>query len=355
MSIFDKWFGSKNTLHTIPSDKTAREFGKVNIKKDGTELEIDFTISMVPQGNDAEGWQTGVALDASSSMRGAYGTEVKGNIPSNIFDEYKNKGWVTNREKDGRNEIALTKQAVTDSRSKGYLKPTANVVQPLARQFISYLASELDADGGTTVIYLACEKGDQYEVVGDFTEEECQTLDVEGPATLSYGSKTILKPAMEYFVDRFADAKRGMYIFITDGILDDLESVKRYTTQLATEIESGQRNALKFILVGIGDKIDEKQMVELDNLDTGTEIDIWDHKIAAEMRALIEIFSEVVSENQIVAPVGIISTLSGGVVKKFTDGLPAKVTFKIPATEKGFSLEVAGRKISQVIPTDLIQ
>lgn len=360
MSFFTKLFGSNPTenkvvTYIIPSNKTAKELGKVNIQKVDQELAIDFTILMEPQGKEAEGWQTGVALDASSSMRGAYGTEVKGSIPPEVAKQYTNKGWITVRDKDGRHETVLTKQAVKDAIDKGYLTATTNVVQPLARQFITYLAGELDADGGTTVIYWACGTGDEYEVVGDFTENECKTLELEGPAILSYGAKTMLKPAVHYFVNRFADAKRGMYIFITDGIIDDLEAVKRYTTQLAVEINAGQRNPVKCILVGVGDTIDEQQMEELDNLDTGTDIDIWDHKIAGEMRALIEIFSEVVSENQIVAPVGVLSTQSGTLIKRFTDGLPAKVAFRLPATETGFILEVAGYKIVQAIPEDLLR
>jgi hypothetical protein len=33
-------------------------------------------------------------------------------------------------------------------------------------------------------------------------------------------------------------------------------------------------------LVGIGDAINESQMEELDDLESGTDVDIWDHKIA---------------------------------------------------------------------------
>jgi len=35
-------------------------------------------------------------------------------------------------------------------------------------------------------------------------------------------------------------------------------------------------------------------MVELDDLDSGVDVDLWDHKLAAEMRVLQEIFAEVV-------------------------------------------------------------
>lgn len=141
-----------------------------------------------------------------------------------------------------------------------------------------------------------------------------------------------------------------MYIFLTDGKIDDLNQVKEYTTQLAKKIASGKQNSVKCVLIGVGNQIDESQMVELDDLDTGTDIDIWDHKIAQEMRSLVEIFAEVVDENQIVAPTGFIFDSQGTIVKRYTDGLPAKIFFSLPINAKFFELEVAGQKIHQELP-----
>ncbi|HPZ06523.1 MAG TPA: VWA domain-containing protein [Candidatus Eremiobacteraeota bacterium] len=333
--------------YTIPSNLTAKEFGKVNVVPSGKELEIDFTILMEPQGKESEGWQTGVALDGSSSMRNWYGQTLEGNIPPYVIDEYRKKGWIQDQVTDGGPVIGIKQDAYNDAVQKEYLHYSKNIVEPLAREFISYLAGNLDADGGTTVIYWACAGGDEIEVLGDFTEEQCLTLDIKGPKTV--GSHTILKPAVNYFVDRFTDASRAMYIFITDGRIDDLGDVKTYTIQLARDISAGKRNPVKCILIGVGDYIDEGQMIELDNLDTGTDVDIWDHKIAKEMRVLVEIFSEVVSENQIVAPTGQIFDSNGSLLKRFSDGLPAKVSFNMPVSSKYFELEVAGQRIRQEI------
>jgi hypothetical protein len=103
-------------------------------------------------------------------------------------------------------------------------------------------------------------------------------------------------PAAKYFVERFKDAPWGFYVFITDGELHDLEEVKHYSRQLAKEVAARRRNPVKFVLIGIGSNVNEQQMEELDDLDTGTEIDLWDHKLAAEMRVLQEIFAEVVDK-----------------------------------------------------------
>jgi hypothetical protein len=353
MSIYDRLFRrAQNPVdedYAIPSSSTAKEFGKVNVRKTATEYHVQLTILMEPQGREAEGWQTGVALDASASMKGWFGRDLKGKIPPEIIKDYEGKGWVETRREDGRVVKCFKGEAHRDAIGRGYLQRTPNIVEPLARNFISYLADQLDADGGTTVIYWACGDGSAIEVAGDFTGDECRALTMEGPKTVAFGSGTRLSPAVSYFIDRFVDASRGMYVFITDGKLDDLDDVKKLTVQLAQNIEAGKCNPVKCVLVGVGDQIDEGQMEQLDDLDTGTDVDIWDHKIAAEMRDLLEIFAEVVSENLIVAPLGVIYDSEGNIVKKLTDGVPARMSFSMPARSDWFELEVQGRRIRQQV------
>ncbi|MEL0591935.1 MAG: VWA domain-containing protein [Planktothrix rubescens PR222] len=339
----------KKSSYQLPRIVVAKEFGEVNVKKNGPNLQVMFTILMEPQGADSEGWQTGIALDASASMRGVYGRSLIGEIPENLSVKYEKKGWITLQVQDGKTYKIIKSQAYEDAIQKGYIKPSDNIVQPLAQEFISYLAGNLDADGGTSVIYWAGEDGSSIEVLGDFTEEKCRQLEVNGPKSMSFGTGTILTPAVKYFSERFADAKRGMYVFITDGKIDDLANVKKYTNLLANQIKLGQRNLVKCVLIGVGDEIDQRQLEELDNLTTGTGVDIWDHKIANEMSALVEIFAEVVDENHIVAPTATIYDDSGKVIKKYTDGLPAKVSFTVPLNTQGFQLEVYGQKIYQTV------
>jgi hypothetical protein len=123
--------------------------------------------------------------------------------------------------------------------------------------------------------------------------------------------------------------------------------VKAATIKLAKRIEAGQRNPVKCVLIGIGDEIDERQMHELDDLDTGTSVDIWDHKIAAEMRSLVELFAEVVDENQIIVPRAAIYDDKRRMVKQFLDGMPAKVTFRLPAASAFFDLEIDDQRVRQ--------
>lgn len=367
MSLWNKLFGNKSPSTSnptvsqpaigrnrqLPSQQVAPEFGEVDVQSVGDQNRILFTILMEPTGTEAEGWQTGVALDASASMQGVFGRLLligpKGPLPEALQKQYESQGWVTKTKQDGGSYIIYSMSAVQDALERGHFIYTQNEAEPQARTFTAYLADNLDADGGTTVIYWACGDGTRVEIVGDLTGKDCQQAVFSGPSSLGFGNTTHLTPAVRYFAERFRDAKRGMYLFITDGRLDDLEAVKRYTIDLCREIAQGHRNPLKCVLIGLGEEIDEKQMEELDDLDSGTDVDIWDHKIANEMRDLKEIFAEVVSENQIIAPTARIYDSDGQVIRNFTDGLPAKVIFDLPQRSTWFELEVAGRRIRQSI------
>ena len=91
-------------------------------------------------------------------------------------------------------------------------------------------------------------------------------------------------------------------------------------------------------------------MEELDDLDTGTDVDLWDHKLAAEMRVLQEIFAEVVDKNARVSDHGRILDPNGRVVKDYSDtGLPAFLEFEMPAGSSYFTLDVNGQRINQAL------
>jgi hypothetical protein len=288
-------------------------FGEVNVHPGpGGVLRVWASILMEP---DREGTQTGIALDGSGSMRKLYGQDTGGGVLSPIF-----------------------------------AKPKAeNIVTPVAQSLCAYLARKIDSDGGTTCIYWSTgNNGAHVEIVGDLTAEQAEQHPFKGP--LDFGTGTQLLPAVRYFVERFKEAPWGFFVFITDGELFDLDEVKRYSTQLAREIAAGRRRPVKFVLIGIGADVNEKQLEELDDLDTGTEVDLWDHKMAAEMRVLQEIFAEVVDRNARVAEGGRILDAHGKVVRDFRDtGLPALLKFDMPHGSTHFVLEVNGRQIVQTL------
>lgn len=335
--------------YQLPSNIVSTPFGEVNVRANGDCYEILATILMEPSGKEAEGWKTGIALDASTSLRWAYGKTMKGTIPDHIQEEYKRKGWVTTKTIDGLSVHSLSSKAKQDAFEKGYLHYSENIIQSLARNFITYLATNLDSYGKTLVSYWACNDGSQFEVLGEFDAEQCSSLELAGPQKTHFGNGTYLLPILKEFRNRLATAKRSMAIFLTDGKLDDFEEVKEYSIKMAHEVEAGKCNFMKCVLIGVGDKISEEQMSALDDLETGTDVDIWDHKIAKEMRSLIEIFAEVVDENQLIAANGSIVDDKNNVVKTFPDGVPAKISFSIPITSKSFTLKICDYAITQPI------
>jgi hypothetical protein len=291
--------------------RTVEPFGEVNVYPSGAGMiRVVATILMEPQ---REGAQTGIALDGSGSMRKLYGQETGGGVVSSIFKK----------------------------------APLHNDIAPVAQQLCAYLARKIDADHGTTCVYWAVgPDGKNIEVVDDLTADQAETYPFKGPS--DFGTGTQLLPAVRYFTDRFEDAPWGFFVFITDGELFDLDAVKQYSTQLAREIAGGRRNPVKFVLIGLGPEVNEKQLEDLDDLDTGTAIDLWDHKLAAEMKQLQEIFAEVVDRNARVADNGKVLDPQGRVVKNYSDtGLPALLTFELPAGTSYFTLEVNGHQIHQ--------
>jgi hypothetical protein len=287
-------------------------FGEVNVyPSPGGKTRVVATILMEPH---KEGAQTGIALDGSGSMSKVYGVEGGGRVLSPIF---------------------------------GGPRKLQNEITPVAQKLCAYLARKIDADGGTTCIYWSVgPNGGQIEVVGDLTADQAEKH-VFGPPK-DFGTGTQLMPAVRYFVERFRSAPWGFYVFITDGELHDLDDVIAYSKRLAHDIAAKRRNPVKFVLIGIGDSVNEAQMEELDDLDTGTDVDLWDHKLAAEMRILQEIFAEVVDKNARVAERGRILGPQGQVFKDYAGvGVPAYLEFEVPAGTDYFTLDVNGQRIHQ--------
>jgi len=331
----------------IPNNLLNELFGEVNICANGELLDVTATILLEPY---KEGSQTGVALDGSDSMRKALGQGwiYAPHYDASVEQQMLASGNAYVREYDGQNVVQYNQVGWDELLRQGFLVREPNLVEPIARDVIPYLAEKIDSDGGTSVIYWACgEQGDQIEEMGDLTADQAKAASYEGPR--NWGEHTHLLPAIRYFVERFADANWGFYVFVTDGQLDDLEAVKSYTADLARRVAAGTAKPIKCVLIGVGEHVDEAQMEQLDDLPDalGLEVDVWDHKIASTMRDLRDIFAEVVDENAMVAPTGKVLDDAGNVVKSWNDGVPTKLVFSLPAGARSFILEVAGQRIEQ--------
>lgn len=332
----------------MPGNRLHSAFGELNLTRREDGLDVTVTILMEPV---REGSQTGVALDGSHSMQSPFGAGYKYS-PEFTLDMQKmheDKGTAKRIDRDGRQLFEFTPEGWNELLARKLVVPTENVIEPIARDITAYLAEKIDADGGTTFIHWACgSSGKKIEVVGDMTADEARKASYKGPSDWGFG--THLLPAMRYFVERFAEAKWGFYVFVTDGKIDDLQAVKDYTVDLARRISCEQANPVKCILIGVGPEVDEQQMIELDDLPDAMDldVDVWDHKVASSMRGLRDIFAEVVDENAMVAPTGRV-LCEGHMVANFSDGLPASIKFSLPLSAKSFVLDVAGQEIEQIL------
>ena len=291
-------------------------FGEVNVyQKPDRSLEIVATILMEP---DIEGSVCGLALDASASMKTMYGA---GRALSPLF-----------------------------------ASSAINLVEPVAKTMASYLA-KFSSVNRVNMLYWACSPdGTQIEPIGDLSETEIQHLSITGPRKQPWGRGTKLLPPLRYFSeDVFRQAPWAICVFITDGIIEDLAEVKKFSIKLAKDIASGKRKFMKLVLLGVGEEVDQAQMEELDDMfndsdlrtPEGDEIDLWDHKLTSEMRQLAEIFAEVVSEHITVASSGRIYDHQQRVVKEYKDGLPSLLRFTLPAGATSFTLEFGGHRVTQ--------
>ena len=305
-------------MSQIPSNLVVEPFGEVNAFTEGDSVRVKATILMKPA---VEGAQTGLAIDGSASMKNAFGA--------------------------------------SGAVSALFASAAVNIVEPVARTIGAFLAN-FDSDGQTSVIYWACGAGGQgVQDLGDMNAAQIKARTFAAPT--DFGNGTKLLPALQYFAEtKFPNAPWSIMVFLTDGAIEDLDAVKAYTRQLAQQIVTGSRQFIKLVLIGVGAEVKEDQMEELDDLDygglkdpRGNEIDLWDHKMAASMQKIEEIFAEVVTSDTVLAPSATITDQKGTPVKpigrsSYADGLPALLEFTMPAGSKAFILTLPnGTAITQ--------
>jgi hypothetical protein len=303
-----KTYSVDDSAELPPELLTRPPMGKINLWRESSNTHVRCYIDL--GGRTFERATTGVAIDASGSMQPEF----------------------------------------------GYGPFARNKVREVAQVMCPYIA-RTDTDGGTTLIYWATGDPGEIQPHGFLAESQAQTYSYAPPK--NYGRKTNLLPALKYFGDGihpktgrpFRDYEMGIFIFVTDGAIEDMEAVKQYSTKLAQEIEAGKRKPIKLIIIGVGTQIDEQQMEELDDLDTGTSQDLYFHRIAAQMTDLSDIFIELVNENMIIAQNGVVRDAKGAEVVNFRDtGVPALFEFNLPAGATSFTLEVEGQKFTQTLP-----
>jgi hypothetical protein len=276
-----------------------------------------------------EGLDVGLYLDGSGSMKEeyAYNTEH----PKRTFWQ-----WL-----------------LGEPRPQSVVHP--NEVEPQARWMLQYLATK-DRNGLLRVAYWATGgNGKQVQVVGEMPGTEVHQYAFPGPK--EQGGYTYLKPAIDDYIAYLRSqvpngARRGLAVFITDGALHDADQVIALTGELARMIKRGQLPRLNFVLVGVGDGVDEEQLERICHTELEGVGHLWCHRVAKEIKNVAELVAVLVDETMTVAAGGTIYDDKGKVLKEYEGRLPAVLEFKIPEGCKSFTLEVSGQRFTQPIPDE---
>jgi hypothetical protein len=284
-----------------------KPFGSVNVEKDDKTGELNVIAQVLmdrlvdDEGKEIEGAEFGLALDGSASMKDLYGTE-----------------------------------------SGPFGFGTPNIVEPVAKSMLKFLA-DYAGDGTVELAYWAVgPAGKETEGVGKINQNQLDSLKIRPQKKMGRG--THLLPIIKHFVDdKLKDAPWAMAVIITDGLIDDMEDVEKWTDSFAVEVDAGKRKLVKLVLIGLGENVDAGQLERLDDFEASVDVDVWSSKLASEMEALYEVFDEVMSEELQVAPSGKILDNNGKVLRVYNDGLPAKMEFKLAPNSTGFKIEVSGQ------------
>jgi hypothetical protein len=230
-----------------------------------------------------------------------------------------------------------------------------NQVEPQVQWMLEYLATK-DRNGLLRVAYWACGmNGDEVEVLGELKGVDVKQYKFPGPRQMGRG--TYLEPALKDYVAYLRSqiphgARRGCGVFVTDGVIHDAERVKSFSHNVARDIASGKLPRMNFVLVGVGDGVDEEQMEEICHVEYRGVGHLWCHRVAEEIQQVAELVAVLVDETMTVAAGGTIYDDRGNILRIYESRLPAVLEFQVPEGCKSFTLEVAGQRYTQPIPEE---
>jgi hypothetical protein len=227
-----------------------------------------------------------------------------------------------------------------------------NVVEPQMQWMLEYLATK-DRNGELRVAYWATGDGSQLEVAGELRGAQAKTYRFPGPKF--FGKGTVMLPVLRDYIAYFREqvgkgARRGMAVIITDSQLHDAKDVQAYSLQVAKEISQGRMPRINFVLVGVGDQVDDEQMEEICHATYPGVGHLWCHRHVDRMEEMAELVAVLVDETMTVAAGGTIMDDQGKVLKVYESRLPAVLEFDVPERCTAFTLEVAGQRFTQPLP-----
>ncbi|MBX9694865.1 MAG: VWA domain-containing protein, partial [Cyanobacteria bacterium] len=231
---------------------------------------------------------------------------------------------------------------------------TDNVVEPQVRWILEYLATK-DRNGLLRAAYWACGGRSSVELIGELKGKDVQNYKFPGPS--NFGSQTNLEPALRDFVAYMREqadkgARQGCAVFVTDGVIHDADKVKAYCNSIVRDIQKGKLPRLNFVLVGVGNGVDEEQMEDICHEEYPGIGHLWCHRVAEEVEQVAELVAILVDESMTVASGGIVYDDKGKVLARFESRLPAILEFNVPEGCRSFTLDINGQRFTQPLPDD---
>lgn len=207
--------------------------------------------------------------------------------------------------------------------------------------------AQLDSDHGVQVYLWATGDGHMVVDLGNFPADKLETLsikttvDSQDKDSVPLGSGTFLRPALQKMWQEISvDPKADMayLVLATDGNLNDYDDVCRWATEKAKAIAAKQIKPFKIVLVGFDDA-NPQQMEGLDNLDTGTDVDIFDAQSATDLEgAANHLTDEALTSEFTVAESGWLE--SNGSKWNFEGGVPQRIDMKVGTNLKDITLVI---------------
>lgn len=359
MLNFNTIFGPADAAsRQIPPKMLANEFGEVSIRQVDDRLQVAAALAMGAfLLGDCERCMTGLALDASQSMKDGYGRGRT--VPPEVSKQFIARGMYEEVVRDGVVRRLLSPSAKEEMERKQLVRPTANIVQQPANNMVESMIRTFSTGGVTSgsceVIYWACgATGKEIESLGEVTMGQLDSLKLNGPQSQPFGPHTHLAPPFHYFAERTKDVT-GVFVFVTDGHIDDEREVVQATHRIASAIKDETHPWIKCVLIGVGKQIDVEQFDRIDDMEMPeelSEIDIWNSKVLTDMRDMNDAWSEIFDPETEVGTSLKVHNDRGELVYEKTDEVKALITFEMPAGSKCFDLVLDGdMKIHQELPT----
>ncbi len=185
-----------------------------------------------------------------------------------------------------------------------WLQGEKNRIAPAAQSIGAHLARGC-GDGKCALVYWSCGPA-QCDPVGLYDEPSFRSLPLRGPA--DFGRETWMAPMLRYFWEHiFSGADRPcLLVVVTDGDWKDQTETFALTKEICDEVASGSRPLMKVVVVALETEQNRRKLPEfremlnqLDNFDSATDVDVWDHKWFDHLRDLNQLYLEFFKERSL--------------------------------------------------------